>query len=87
MEDGRKATKAIKMSKNDKYIIAYGIGIGFFLTMFGFVGFNMLFAPFLIVRFAPPALVVEILVGIVGMVICIVGIYRRTKNPRGNKDE
>ena len=75
------------MSKDVKYIIAYSILLGFFLTMLGFVGFDMLFAPFLVVKFAPVALAIQILVGIAGMVICIVGIYRRTKSHRGDKDE
>ena len=75
------------MTKDVKYIIAYSIGIGFFLTMLGFVGFDILFAPFFVVKFAPAALASIILTGVVGMVIGIVGIYRRTKSPRANKGE
>jgi len=65
------------MSKDDKYIIVYSIAIGFLLTMFGPLGFIMLFGPRVMVNPEPVDMVIIVLAGVVGLGVCISGLYSR----------
>lgn len=75
------------MSKDVKYIIAYSIGIGFFLTMLGLYGLAMLVAPGFVIVFSQANPWITGLCGLGGIGIGIYGIHKHTKNHRASKGE
>lgn len=65
------------MTKDVKYIIFYGILLGFFLTMLGIYGIAKLAGPGTLIA---PGLAdpwINGLCGLGGIIICIAGIYKR----------
>jgi len=75
------------VSKDEKYIIAYSILIGFILGLLALWGVIMLLSPALVVKPTPAAAVFIILTGVAGLGVCIGGLYSRLKRRRGNKYE